>query len=160
MLISGRTKHVVAQLFNFRTAPLKRVNLSTFAAVRWVWYTMPCFLAIRSLQILLIWWKKNQERTWHSHLHEDVNGCWAKFSLIWLRIHHPKIDLEEVAKGFLLKRSEKKINFDRHIEAVSSPAEKMIDKLLEVDSNLFENFRYDESTQQMHASNKNIDKWM
>jgi hypothetical protein len=81
----------------------------------------------------------------------------AKFALVWLRIHHPKIDLEEVAKGVLLKSTKKKIKLDHHIEAVSGPAEKMIDKLLEVDSNFFENFRYDESTQQMRAPTKNID---
>jgi hypothetical protein len=55
----------------------------------------------------------------------------VKFSLIWLRIHHPKIDLDEVAKGVLLKSSKKRIKLDHHIEAVS---EKMIDTLLKVDS--------------------------
>ena len=84
----------------------------------------------------------------------------AKFALIWLRIHHPNIDLDEVEKGVLLKSSKKKINLDRHVEAVSGPAEKMIDKLLEVDSDFFKNFRYDDSTQQMRASNENIDRWM
>jgi hypothetical protein len=56
----------------------------------------------------------------------------AKFALNWLRIHHPKIDLKEVAKGVLLKSSKKNINLDRHVEAVSGPSEKMIDKLFEV----------------------------
>ena len=84
----------------------------------------------------------------------------AKFALICLRIHHPKIDLDEVAKGVLLKSSKKRIKLDHHIKAVSGPAEKMIDTLLEVDSGFFKNFRYDESTQQMHASNENIDRWM
>jgi ABC-type iron transport system FetAB ATPase subunit len=69
-----------------------------------------------------------------------------KFAIIWLMIHHPKIDLGDVAKGVLLKSSKKKIKLDRHIEAVSGPAEKMIEKLLEVDSGFFKNFRYDEST--------------
>jgi hypothetical protein len=55
----------------------------------------------------------------------------AKFALIWLRIHHPKIDLNEVAEGVLLKTSKRKIKLDRHIEPVSGAAEKMIDKLLE-----------------------------
>jgi hypothetical protein len=84
----------------------------------------------------------------------------AKFALIWLRIHQPKIDLDKVAKGVLLKSSKRKIKFDRHIEAVSGPAEKIIDMLLEVDSGFFRNFRYDESTQQMHVWNENIDRWM
>jgi hypothetical protein len=83
-----------------------------------------------------------------------------KFAIIWLMIHHPKIDLGDVAKGVLLKSSKKKIKLDRHIEAVPGPAEKMIEKLLEVDSGFFKNFRYGESTQQMHASNENIDSWM
>jgi hypothetical protein len=104
---------------------------------------MPCFLAIRSPKNLLIW------NVWDIHSFVKVQMvAGAKFALICLRIHHPKIDLQEVAKGVLLKSSKKKINLDLHIEAVSGPAEKMIDKLLEVDSDFFKNFRYDESTQQ------------
>lgn len=84
----------------------------------------------------------------------------AKFALIWLRIYHPKIDLDEVAQGVLLKSSKKKIKLDRHIAAVSEAAEKMIDTLLEVDSAFFKEFRYDDSTQQMLAAKENIDKWI
>jgi hypothetical protein len=36
----------------------------------------------------------------------------AKFALIWLRIYHPKIDLDEVAQGVLLKSSKKRIKLD------------------------------------------------
>jgi hypothetical protein len=64
----------------------------------------------------------------------------VKFALVWLRIHHPKIDPEEAAKGVLLKSSKSKINLDHHIDVVSGPAEKMIDKLLEVDSKKFKSF--------------------
>jgi hypothetical protein len=84
----------------------------------------------------------------------------AKFALIWLKIYHPKINLDEVAQGVLLKSSQKKIKLDRHIEVISGTTEKMIDTLLEVDSGFFKEFRYDDSTQQMLASKENIDKWM
>jgi hypothetical protein len=71
----------------------------------------------------------------------------AKFALIWLRIYHPKIDLDEVAQGVPVKSLKKKIKLDRHITVVSKAAEKMIDTLLEVDSAFLKEFRYDDSTQ-------------
>ncbi|KAM0887183.1 hypothetical protein ACQ4PT_029227 [Festuca glaucescens] len=42
----------------------------------------------------------------------------AKFALIWLRIYHPKMDLDKVVEGVLLKSSKRKINLDRHNAAV------------------------------------------
>jgi hypothetical protein len=65
----------------------------------------------------------------------------VEFALIWLRIYHPKINLNEVAQGVLLKRSKKKIKLDRHIKAVSGAAEKMIDTPLEVYSGFFKELR-------------------
>ena len=82
----------------------------------------------------------------------------AKFPLIWLRIYHPKMDLDKVVEGVLLKSSKRKINLDRHNTAVSPVAEKMIDKLLEVDPSFFREYRYDDSTQQMLAARENIDR--
>jgi hypothetical protein len=81
----------------------------------------------------------------------------TKFSLIWLRIYHPKMDLDRVVEGVLLKSSKRRINLDQH-NAVASPiAEKMIDKLFEIDSSFFKEYRYDDSTQLMLAARENID---
>jgi hypothetical protein len=48
----------------------------------------------------------------------------AKFALIFLRIYYPKMDLDEVVQGVLLKSSKKRIKRDRHIAAVLDVAEK------------------------------------
>jgi hypothetical protein len=82
----------------------------------------------------------------------------AKFALIWLRIYHPKMDLDKVVEGVLLKSSKRKINLDQHNAAVLPIAEKMIDKLLEIDSYFFKEYRHDDSTQQMRAARENIDR--
>jgi hypothetical protein len=82
----------------------------------------------------------------------------AKLDLIWLRIYHPKMDLDEVVEGVLLRSLKKKIKFYRHIAVVSHVAEKMIDKLLEIDSSFFKEYRYDDSTQQMLVAKENIDR--
>jgi hypothetical protein len=50
----------------------------------------------------------------------------ANFALIWLRIYHLEMDLDEVMQGVLLKSSKKRIKLDRHITVVSDVAEKMI----------------------------------
>jgi hypothetical protein len=39
-------------------------------------------------------------------------------------IYYPKMDLDEVVQGVLLKSSKKRIKLDRHIAAVSNVAEK------------------------------------
>jgi hypothetical protein len=44
------------------------------------------------------------------------------------------MDLENVVEGVLLKSSKRKTNLDRYNAVVSPVAEKMIDKLLEIDS--------------------------
>jgi hypothetical protein len=81
------------------------------------------------------------------NIHEFVNAqmvVGAKFALIWPWIRHPKIDLNEVTEGVLLKTSKREIKLYPHIEAVSGAADKMIDKLLEIDSGFFKEFRYDD----------------
>jgi hypothetical protein len=50
----------------------------------------------------------------------------TNFALIWLRIYHLEMDLDEVMQGVLLKSSKKRIKLDRHITVVSDVAEKMI----------------------------------
>jgi hypothetical protein len=65
----------------------------------------------------------------------------AKFALIWLRIYHPKIDLDKVVEGVLLNSSKRKINLNRHNAAISPVVENMIDKLLEIDSSFFKEYR-------------------
>jgi hypothetical protein len=82
----------------------------------------------------------------------------AKFALIWPRIYHPKMDLDKVVDGVLLKSSKKKINLDQHNAVVLPVSEKMIDKVLKIDSSFFKVYRYDDSTQQMHAVRENIDR--
>jgi hypothetical protein len=61
----------------------------------------------------------------------------AKFALIWIRIRHSKIDLEDVVKGVLLKCSKRRINLNRYVETVHGPAEQIVDKLLQMDSDFF-----------------------
>jgi hypothetical protein len=82
----------------------------------------------------------------------------AKFALIWPRIYHPKMDLDKVVDGVLLKSSKKKINLDQHNAVVLPVSEKMIDKVLKIDSSFFKVYRYDDSTQQMRAARENIDR--
>jgi hypothetical protein len=43
----------------------------------------------------------------------------SKFALIWLRIYHPKMDLDKVVEGVLLKSSKRKINLNWHNADVS-----------------------------------------
>jgi hypothetical protein len=61
----------------------------------------------------------------------------AKFSLTWVKIRHSKIDLDIFVKGVLLRCSKRRINLDRHVEAVHGPAEQIVDKLLQMDSDFF-----------------------
>ena len=44
----------------------------------------------------------------------------AKFALVWVRIHAPKIDVAKVAEGMMLRdKSKKKVKLEKHIEAVT-----------------------------------------
>jgi hypothetical protein len=67
----------------------------------------------------------------------------AKFALIWLKIHHSKLDLDKVFKSFLLKMSKRRVNIDKNNAVVLPLAEKMIDELFKVDITFFKEYRYD-----------------
>jgi hypothetical protein len=57
----------------------------------------------------------------------------AKLALIWVKICSSKIDFGEVVNRVLLKCSKRRINIDCYIEAVQEPAERIIDKILQMD---------------------------
>jgi hypothetical protein len=61
----------------------------------------------------------------------------AKFALIWIRIRHSKIDLDDVVRGVLLKCSKRRIILNSYVETVHGPAEQIVDKLLQMDSDFF-----------------------
>ena len=48
----------------------------------------------------------------------------AKLALAWVRYHHRKIDFHLIARGFSDK---KKYYLTKHYDAISEPAERMID---------------------------------
>jgi hypothetical protein len=78
----------------------------------------------------------------------------AKFALIWVIIRHSKIDLDDVVKGVLSRCSKRRLNLDRHIEAVYGPAEQIDYKLLRMDYDFYRGAQHDDSTRQ------NVDRWM
>ena len=78
----------------------------------------------------------------------------AKFALIWVKIRHSKIDIDDIVRGVLSRCSKRRINLDRHIEAVHGPAEQIIEKLLSMDSDFYRGAQHDCSTRQ------NVDRWM
>ena len=85
----------------------------------------------------------------------------AKFALVWVRIHSPKLDIDKVAEGLMLSDMKKrKVKLDKHIDAMTGPAEKMIDKLLESDKRFFKDYRYDEETNQMQVRKCGVDKYL
>ena len=85
----------------------------------------------------------------------------AKFALVWVRIHSPNLDIDKVAEGLMLSAMKKrKTKLDKHIEAVTGPAEKMIDRLLESDKRFFKDYRYDEETNQMQVRKFCVDKYL
>ena len=85
----------------------------------------------------------------------------AKFSLVWVRIHSPKLGIDKVAEGLMLSDMKKrKVKLDKHIEAVTGPAEKMIDKLLKSDKQFFKDYLYDEETNQMQVRKSGVDKYL
>ena len=61
----------------------------------------------------------------------------AKLALIWVKICNSKIDFSAVVDKVLLKCSKRRINIDRHIEAVQEPAERIVDKILQMDDDFF-----------------------
>jgi hypothetical protein len=78
----------------------------------------------------------------------------AEFALIWVKIRHSKIDLDDVVRGILSRCSKRRINLDRFIETVQGPAEQIIDKLLMMDADFYRGGPHDISSCQ------NIDRWM
>jgi hypothetical protein len=68
----------------------------------------------------------------------------GKLALIWLKICHSKLDFGKVVDTFYLKASKRRTKFYKH--DASPVAEKMVDGLLRVDTALFKEFRYDDST--------------
>jgi hypothetical protein len=65
----------------------------------------------------------------------------AQFSLAWIRLWQPKLDLEDMSKGFppcTMKEDRPK----KHLEAAKNPAKRLINKLLEVDSVYFDVLHY------------------
>jgi hypothetical protein len=78
----------------------------------------------------------------------------AKFALIWVKIHHSKIDLDDIVRGVLSRCSKRRINLDRFIETVQGPTEQIIDKLLMMDADFYRGGPHDISSCQ------NIDRWM
>ena len=67
----------------------------------------------------------------------------AKLALAWVCYHHKKIDFHLIARGF---SERKKYYLTKHYEAISDPAERMVDRLLERDANFFTDFHYDSMT--------------
>jgi hypothetical protein len=78
----------------------------------------------------------------------------AKFAIIWVKIRHSKIDLDDVVRGVLSRCSKRRVNLDYHIEMVQGPAEQIIDKLLMMDSDFYRGGPHDDSTRQ------NVDRWI
>ena len=68
----------------------------------------------------------------------------AKLALAWTRTHHPKLDLDTISQGFPPRRGKSGIRMTRHYDAAAVPAERMIARLLEADSEFFTKFHYDE----------------
>jgi hypothetical protein len=79
-----------------------------------------------------------------------------KFSLIWLKVCHSKLDFSGVVDAFYRKTSKRRVNVDKHNAVVSPVDEKMIDELLRVDAAFFKELRYDDSTQIIRAARENI----
>ena len=83
----------------------------------------------------------------------------AKLALAWVRYHHRKIDFHLIARGFSERN---KYYLTKHYEAISDPAERMVDRLLERDANFFTEFHYDFLTQvpnELLEKNK-LEAWM
>src|SRR4051812_47252327 len=97
------------------------------------------------------------------HIHDFIRAqmvAGTKFSLMWVKLHKPKLDLDKVAKGFLLKeKKHKRFSLTKFKKAVEAPADLMITKVLEADAGFFKNFRYDESTQEFKAARVTLEKW-
>ena len=93
---------------------------------------------------------KRTENIHHFVRAQLVRG--AKLALAWVRYHHRKIDFHLIARGISDK---KKYYLTRHYDAISEPAERMIDRLLERDANFFSKYHYNTMAQ---VPNELLDK--
>jgi hypothetical protein len=66
----------------------------------------------------------------------------ARFALIWLKICHPKLDLNNVIDVCYSKLKQRRKNVDKLNDAVTPIAEKMIEELLRVDATFFQEYHY------------------
>jgi hypothetical protein len=66
----------------------------------------------------------------------------SRFALIWLKICHPKLDLNNVIDVCHSKLKQKRKNVDKLNDAVTPIAEKMIEELLRVDAAFFQEYHY------------------
>jgi hypothetical protein len=66
----------------------------------------------------------------------------ARFALIWLKICHPKLDLNNVIDVCYSKLKQRRKNVDKLNDAVTPIAEKMTEELLRVDAAFFHKYRY------------------
>ena len=100
---------------------------------------------------------KRTENIHHFVRAQLVGG--AKLALAWVRYHHRKIDFHLIARGFSDK---KKYYLTKHYDAISEPAERMIDRLLERDANFFSEYHYDAMAQVPNElmDKTKIDDWI
>jgi hypothetical protein len=66
----------------------------------------------------------------------------ARFALIWLKICHLKLDLNNVIDVCYSKLKQRRKNIDKLNDAVTPIAEKIIEELLRVDAAFFKEYHY------------------
>jgi hypothetical protein len=64
----------------------------------------------------------------------------AKLALAWVRIHKPTLDSDAISRGFPARRSNKGVRMTRHYAVAHEPAIRMIQRLLDADSEFFTEF--------------------
>jgi hypothetical protein len=69
----------------------------------------------------------------------------ARFSLIWLKNFHSKMDLNKVIDVCYSKLKQRRRNIDKLNDAVTPVVEKMIEELLRVDVAFFQEYHYADS---------------
>jgi hypothetical protein len=66
----------------------------------------------------------------------------AKLALAWVRVHKPTLDIDAISRGFPARRSNKGVRMTRHYAVAHEPAIRMIQRLLDADSEFFTEFHY------------------
>jgi hypothetical protein len=151
-LISGRTKNRCRTIVQFQDRATQARDFINFcqSSLKMVYNAMfPQNKQPESFDELKVLFKRT-ENIHHFVRAQLVGG--AKLALAWVRYHHRKIDFHLIARGFSDK---KKYYLTRHYDAISEPAERMIDRLLERDANFFSEFHYDAMAQ---VPNELLDK--